>query len=127
MRALLVWVGGDSLEIIKDVLTHLLHIVDFKGLSACVLSILTKVISFVKVIEEEELRREDKMFERQLYCQQLADIMYHIIDIIFLFKSKYREPDMILRIIQTTFSLIDAQLLQYVNYHILTRIYAICF
>ena len=53
--------------------------------------------------------------------------MYHIIDIIFLFKSKYKEPEMILRIIQTTFSLIDAHLLQYVNYNILTRIYAICF
>ena len=53
--------------------------------------------------------------------------MYHIIDIIFLFKSRNKEADMMLRIIQTTFSLIDAQILQYVNYNILTRIYAICF
>ena len=34
---------------------------------------------------------------------------------------------MMLRIIQTTFSLIDVQMLQYVNYNLLTRIYAICF
>lgn len=57
----------------------------------------------------------------------MSDILYHIIDIIFLFKNKHKENDMMLRIIQTTFSLIDIQILQYVNYHLLIRIYSICF
>lgn len=34
---------------------------------------------------------------------------------------------MVLRIIQTTFSLIDAQLLQYANENLFIRIYSICF
>lgn len=33
---------------------------------------------------------------------------------------------MTLRIIQSTFSLIDHELLQYANYHLLIRIYSIC-
>ncbi len=57
----------------------------------------------------------------------MSNIMYHIIDIIFLLKNKNKDFDMILRIIQTTFSLIDTELLKYVNYHIITRIYSICF
>lgn len=57
----------------------------------------------------------------------MSNILYHIIDIIFLFKNKHKETEMMLRIIQTTFSLIDIQILQYVNYHLLIRIYSICF
>jgi len=34
---------------------------------------------------------------------------------------------MILRIIQTTYSLIDCNLLQYSDYTLLTRMYSICF
>lgn len=41
----------DSLEIIKDILGHLLHIVDLKGMNTLILSILTKVISYIKLIE----------------------------------------------------------------------------
>jgi hypothetical protein len=68
------------------------------------------------------------MFEREAYSQEMNNILYHIIDIIFLFKSKHsKEADMMLRIIQSTFSLIDIQMLQFVNYHLLTRVYAICF
>jgi hypothetical protein len=43
----------DSLEITKDILGHLLHIVDLKGINIFILSILTKVIAFIKTIEEE--------------------------------------------------------------------------
>jgi hypothetical protein len=57
----------------------------------------------------------------------MSNILYHIIDIIFLLKNKNKDFDMILRIIQTTFSLIDGQILQYVNYHIVIRIYSVCF
>lgn len=57
----------------------------------------------------------------------MSNILYYIIDIIFLLKNKYKDNDMMLRIIQTTFSLIDSQILQYVNYHIIIRIYSICF
>ena len=57
----------------------------------------------------------------------MGTIMYHIIDIIFLFKNKHKDSETMLRIIQTTFSLIDGHLLKYVGENILTRIYAICF
>ena len=107
---------------------HLLHIVDLKGLNLLILSVLTKVIAFIKTIEEEEVKTEKRIYEEKVYAEEMSNIFYHIIDIIFLFKSKHgKESDMMLRIIQTTFSLIDAQMLQYVNYHLLTRIYAICF
>jgi hypothetical protein len=54
-------------------------------------------------------------------------ILYHVIDIIVLLKNKYKDIDMILRIIQTTFSLIDSNILQYANEHLFIRIYSICF
>ena len=54
-------------------------------------------------------------------------ILYHIIDIVFLLKNKYKDIDMALRIIQTTFSLIDIKILQYANEHLFIRIYSICF
>lgn len=57
----------------------------------------------------------------------MNNILYHVIDIIYLFQNKYKDADMLLRIIQTTFSLIDLQLLQYANYHLLLRLYSICF
>lgn len=57
----------------------------------------------------------------------MNNIMYCIIDIIFLLKNKYKESEMMLRIIQTTFSLIDQQLLHYVDENIITRLYSICF
>jgi len=57
----------------------------------------------------------------------MTTILYHVIDIIFLLKNRYKEPDMILRIIQTTYSLIDCNMLQYADYTLFTRIYSICF
>jgi hypothetical protein len=48
-------------------------------------------------------------------------------EVILLLKSSNKEADMILRIIQTTFSLIDCNLLQYSDHPLLTRIYSICF
>jgi hypothetical protein len=58
---------------------------------------------------------------------EMTTILYHIIDIVFLLKNRYREAEMMLRIIQTTYSLIDCQLLQFADYHLLTRLYAVCF
>ena len=81
----------------------------------------------MKIIEEEEACSEEKLFERAAYSQEMSTILYHVIDIIFLFKNKHKDSEMMLRIIQTTFSLIDHPMLQYVNYHLLTRVYAICF
>lgn len=57
----------------------------------------------------------------------MTTILYHIIDIVFLLKNRYKEAEMMLRIIQTTYSLIDCQMLQFADYHLLTRLYAVCF
>lgn len=55
------------------------------------------------------------MFERASFGQEMNTILYHIIDIVVLLKNKYKDIDMSLRIIQTTFSLIDSNILQYAN------------
>lgn len=57
----------------------------------------------------------------------MSNILYHVIDIVQLLKNKFKDMEMVLRIIQTAFSLIDTHLLQYANEHIFIRIYAICF
>lgn len=67
------------------------------------------------------------MFERVGFGQEMNTILYHVIDIIVLLKNKYKDIDMSLRIIQTTFSLIDSKLLQYATENIFIRIYSICF
>ncbi len=90
INKLLLGSDRDSLSILKDILTHLLHIVDLKGINVYILSILTKVISFIKIIEEEQLKSEEKLFEGISYNQEMTDILYHIIDIIFLFKNKHK-------------------------------------
>jgi hypothetical protein len=41
---------SDSKTVIKEILNHFLHIVEIKGIHSAVLSILTKVIGFVKML-----------------------------------------------------------------------------
>lgn len=60
---------SDSLEVIKDILGHLLHIVDLKGLNLLILSVLTKVIAFIKTIEEEEVKTEKRIYEEKVYAE----------------------------------------------------------
>jgi hypothetical protein len=91
------------------------------------MSILGKVIAFIKIIDEAQGRSEERLFEVSVYKQEISTILYHVIDIVQLLKNKHKDTEMVLRIIQTTFSLIDAQLLQYANEHLFIRIYSICF
>lgn len=42
-------------------------------------------------------------------------------------KSRTKEADMILRVIQITYSLIDCNMLRYCDQALLTRMYSICF
>lgn len=108
-------------------LSHLLHIVDLKGINPLIMGILTKIIAFIKIIESSESKNEETIFIPAFYSQEMSTIIYHLIDLIFLLKNRYKDVDMALRIIQTTFSLIDARILQYANYNLFTRIYSICF
>lgn len=57
----------------------------------------------------------------------MSELLSEVIDIIVLLKNKNREPAIVLRVMQTTFSLIDYQMLRHVNYHLLTRLYSVCF
>lgn len=57
----------------------------------------------------------------------MGSILNAIINIILLLKSKSKENDIILRIIQATYSLMDEKMLQFANYNLLTRLYSICF
>lgn len=56
----------------------------------------------------------------------MEDILHKLTDILFVLNSRQRETAMILRIIQTTYSLIEPALLRYADYHLTTRIYSIC-
>jgi len=40
----------DLLSLIKDILSHILHVVDLKGINTLILSILTKVIASIKTL-----------------------------------------------------------------------------
>ena len=53
--------------------------------------------------------------------------MSQVLDILGLLKSKCKEQDSTLRIIQTTFSLLESSLLEKATESIFTRIYALCF
>jgi hypothetical protein len=57
----------DSISITKEMLNHLLHIVEIKNTQIIILSMLTKIISFIKIIEDREERSEDKIFEKVFY------------------------------------------------------------
>ena len=46
-------------------------------------------------------------------------------DLIFVLNNKYVEDDMILRIVQTLYSIIEPHLLQNTDYQLITRIYSI--
>jgi hypothetical protein len=79
-----------AINITKEILNHLLHIVEVKNTQTIILSMLTKIISFIKIIEDGEKRNEDKIFERHYYEQEMSNIMFNIIDIILLLKNKYK-------------------------------------
>jgi hypothetical protein len=98
-----------------------------QGISPQIMSILGKVIAFIKIIDEAQGKSGETLFEAPAYKQEMNTILYHVIDIVQLLKNKFKDAEMVLRIIQTAFSLIDAQLLQYANEHIFIRVYAICF
>ena len=57
----------------------------------------------------------------------MGQILSSIIDIIVLLKNHSKQIDIILRIIQATFSLIDEKMLQFANYNNLVRLYSVCF
>ncbi len=54
--------GNDAelLPLVKEVLSHLLHVVDLKGLSPLILSILSKVIASIKTNQESRQAAELK-------------------------------------------------------------------
>ncbi len=54
-------------------------------------------------------------------------LLNRLVDIVFFLSNKCSDSDMILRIIQTTYSLIEPSLLKYADYTLATRIYSICF
>ena len=88
----------DIRGIIKDLLSALLKASEIKGQQMQVIQILTKVISFFK-LQEENLSVSSST--------EFGGIVQSIIDVLFLMINKHKDANLSLRIIQATYSLIE--------------------
>ena len=88
----------DIRGIIKDLLSALLKASEIKGQQMQVIQILTKVISFFKLQEENRTVSSSVEF---------VGIVQSIIDVLFQMVNKHKDETLSLRIIQATYSLIE--------------------
>lgn len=54
INRLLLGKDHEALDILKDILAHLLHIVDLKAINLYILGILTKAIGLIKALEQQQ-------------------------------------------------------------------------
>ena len=111
--------------LVQDLLTHIIKTIEYKGITTIVLVILSKVISLVKTVYSEEEAREKRNGLK--IDDEMEVILRELVSILFVLINKKGDDAMILRIIQTTYSLIEPTLLVFADYNITMRLYSICF
>jgi hypothetical protein len=85
-------------------MTHLIEIIELKGISETVMAILAKAISLVKTMFFEEKHFHGK--EAGSFDKDIETITKDIIDLVWVLSNKHQEPELNLRIVQTAYSLI---------------------
>lgn len=73
--------------LIKKLLTHVLHLVQHKNLSGCIIPIVSKIIICIKTMTEEQ---NPEFLEK--HKEDLNEMLYYTVDIISLVKNQQKTP-----------------------------------